>query len=278
MTILTPAVLSSLRATPLLAKDWYYIAAATFSVCNQPQEIPVIFRYAIEHDAAVVTTTASSSAPEPRPTTLGSPASDSLSPPGSPTSSHFGAEDDTMLADTCARDPADVRRIVRKTREALLKGAALVGLPRTINSLIQLRNATPHEFRDDDPLRRSVDREGSEEAELRRGQEFWNQVYGKVSRRVLSQMNTAYPDLAQYALQHVYAPLLSFTDVLSPKETSFVVVACLIPQDVNPQLKGHLHGGLNNGATKEELMSVRELAMKVSTLCGVSWKEEVAML
>ena len=51
------------------------------------------------------------------------------------------------------------------------------------------------------------------------------------------------------------------------------VCCCLIPQDVNPQLKGHLKGALNNGGTKEELNDVRSL---VFDLCdwkgGITWK------
>lgn len=41
-----------------------------------------------------------------------------------------------------------------------------------------------------------------------------------------------------------------------------VVLACLIPQDVNPQLKGHLVGALNNGATEDEVKAVRDVVIK----------------
>jgi hypothetical protein len=54
-----------------------------------------------------------------------------------------------------------------------------------------------------------------------------------------------------------------------------VVLACLIPQDVNPQLKGHLVGALNNGATEDEVKAVREVVIKgtsseLSGLTGAS--------
>ncbi|KAK7205088.1 AhpD-like protein [Myxozyma melibiosi] len=266
LKMLTPSVLASLRATPLLASSWHFVAAATFSVCNRPEATPIIYRYAIEHDAHL--------ASDPPP----ADDDDKLSAPPSPSGSthSFGSEDASQLVDVTGCDPAVVHTISQKMREALLKGAALGGLPKTINSLIQLRNATPPAFREEHVLR--TEAQLSQSAELARGKSFWDQVYGKVSRRVLSQMNTAYPDLAQYALDHVYSPLLSYTGVLSPKETSYVVIACLIPQDVNPQLKGHLKGGLNNGATKEELMSVRDLSMRICELCEVGWKEEPAKL
>ena len=66
-----------------------------------------------------------------------------------------------------------------------------------------------------------------------------------------------------------------------------MVLASLIPQDVNPQLKGHLVGALNNGATEEEVKAVRDVVIKVceasgmkmldaQSLNGWGWREEVA--
>lgn len=106
-----------------------------------------------------------------------------------------------------------------------------------------------------------------------RGLEFWSAVYGKISNRVKSQMFSAYPDLWQYAFHNVYAPLLSYTDVLSAKETSFCVITALIPQDVNPTLKGHLKGAMNLGGTKDELDDIRQLSFDICDWSGnVTWK------
>lgn len=110
--------------------------------------------------------------------------------------------------------------------------------------------------------------------DLTRGSNFWNTVYtNKINTRIKRQMHNAYPDLWYFAYHHIYSPLLSFTDILPGKETSFCIVASLIPQDVNPQLKGHLKGAANLGATKEEL---DELRMLVFDLCdwsgGIHWK------
>lgn len=219
MSIITPDRLAKLASTPLLSKSWYFVAAATFSVCNQPDEIPKIFEYMINNQT-----------------------------------SH-----DDQLA------------VAQQIREALLKGAALGGLPKTINSLTQLKNVTPDSLREKSTQRPPL-------GDLDRGASFFDAVYGKISPRVRNQMASAYPDLAQYAINHVYAPLLSYTKILSPKETSLVVIACLIPQDVNPQLKGHLKGALNNGATKEEVEAVRQMAITICQWCGIQWRNPVAKL
>ncbi|WPK24967.1 hypothetical protein PUMCH_002266 [Australozyma saopauloensis] len=115
-----------------------------------------------------------------------------------------------------------------------------------------------------------------------RGLDLWQAIYGKIGNRVKNQMFNAYPDLWQYAYNNVYGPILSFTDIVSAKETSFVVISALIPQDVNPTLKGHLKGALNQGASKEEIESVRCLTFDICDWSGnVSWKngkESVAKL
>jgi len=48
--VLTPALLSSIRAQPRLPNHtWYFIASVTLSVINRPDEIPKVFNYALEH-------------------------------------------------------------------------------------------------------------------------------------------------------------------------------------------------------------------------------------
>ena len=111
-----------------------------------------------------------------------------------------------------------------------------------------------------------------------RGYQFWKKIYGKVSLRVVNHLRTANPDLWNYAIQNVYAPLLSYTDILSAQETSLVIVACLVPQDVNPQLKGHLKGALNNKVDLQTVRDARELAIELSSLAGITWTGEVAKL
>jgi alkylhydroperoxidase/carboxymuconolactone decarboxylase family protein YurZ len=58
---------------------------------------------------------------------------------------------------------------------------------------------------------------------------------------------------------------------------------------VNPQLKGHLKGAINNGANLEEVRAVRDIVIKLCeaagmkvlegrTLNGWGWRDEVAKL
>jgi hypothetical protein len=50
--------------------------------------------------------------------------------------------------------------------------------------------------------------------------------------------------LAYWAVSHVYGPMISFFDCLDEMQTSFVMIASLIPGGHNKQLGGHFQGTL----------------------------------
>ncbi|RCK64173.1 hypothetical protein Cantr_10578 [Candida viswanathii] len=119
--------------------------------------------------------------------------------------------------------------------------------------------------------------------DLKRGSDFGMSVYrDDVNTRIKNPMLAAYPDLWYYAYHHVYAPLLSDTDIIGAKDTSLCIIACLLPQDVNPQLEGHLKGAVHNGASKEEIEDTRQLLFDICEWKGgITWKggkESVAKL
>ncbi|KAK6511112.1 hypothetical protein TWF481_000034 [Arthrobotrys musiformis] len=113
---------------------------------------------------------------------------------------------------------------------------------------------------------------------LSRGSEFFTTLYGPtISKKVLTNLQKSSPDL-QILATWIYALILSEGTVLTPRETSFVLIASLIPQDVNAQLKPHLVGAINNGANREEVDGVRECVMEICKELGIAWKAEVAKL
>lgn len=212
--IVTPSLLSSIRAHPQLPKHtWYFIAGVTLSVINRPDEIPKVFKYAIENGVGP---------------------HDSTKPPH-----------------------AEQLQIVRKLREGLVKSAAIVGLPKvhhpkyptapasiltgfpaqTINGLFALKNVTPPELLDEpmgySPSARPVEVYDMPSSQiLHRGQKFFDQVYGKVSKRVMGQMDRSGTEDLGVVARLMYGYLLSNTNVLTAAESSFVLLAGLIPQDV----------------------------------------------
>lgn len=341
MSILTAERLVRLAYKyPLLHNSWFLIASACLSVVNHPNEIAQVFHFALRQqlleyscDKSLLTDKSlvqlaqdsiTSSEKYKDFTSVGVNLPDILIP--------YSLYDKLPLGFKFSRTEdihATQMVIASKMREVLLKGAALAGLPKSINALVTLKNVTPSNIKPshnyerqptvrpghvrlsnivqedvagthfeetspgnnpgvtfdtiDGPI--STDSLNQKEIVLnmKRGSEFWNTVYStKVNTRIKRQMFNAYPDLWQFAYHNVYSPLLSFTDILSAKETSMCIVSSLIPQDVNPQLKGHLRGALNVGCLKEELEQLRGLVVDLCDWCGnVTWqggKESIAKL
>ncbi|EGY23162.1 uncharacterized protein VDAG_04600 [Verticillium dahliae VdLs.17] len=181
--------------------------------------------------------------------------------------------------------------IARRMREALVKASAVGGLPKTINALMAMKAVTPSHLLDDpgdtSPTTRRHDVEKDSVEILERGEMFWDRIYGKISRRIMSQMERCGTEDLAVTARLMYGHILSNTQILSAPETSFVLIAGLIPQDVNPQLKGHLRGALNAGASKDEVTAVRDLVIRICEAAGMQkldasapggwgWRGEIA--
>ncbi|KAL2259555.1 hypothetical protein VTK26DRAFT_6727 [Humicola hyalothermophila] len=248
--IVTPALLSSIRSRPNLpTHTWYIIAATTLSQLNRPDEIQKVYQHALDHG------------------------------PGQ--ADAVPSHDEKMS-------------ISRRMREALIKVAAVGGVPRTINALLELKKVTPEELLDDtdslSPTGRRAEFYDTPAPEMmQRGQNYFENVYGKVARRVMGQMDRSGTEDLGLLARLMYGYVLSNTSILTPAETSFVMIAGLIPQDVNPQLKGHLRGALNGGATVDQVKAVRSVVVEIceasgmrmlddSTPAGFGWRCEVADL
>ncbi|KPM43538.1 hypothetical protein AK830_g3006 [Neonectria ditissima] len=247
--VLTPGLLAAIRKQPNLPRNsWYFITATTLSILNRPDELPKVYTHAIDED---IDTTGGTAKQE----------------------NHL--------------------RVSRRMREALIKASAVGGMPKTINALMALKTITPEELLDtasgeENPSSRYRDLyETPAPQVLQRGQSFFDKLYGKIAKRVMGQMDRSGSEDLGLMAKLVYGYIISNTDVLSPVETSFVLIASLIPQDVNPQLKGHLRGALNGGASVDEVRAVRDVVIKICEASGMrnlshdavggwGWRTEVA--
>ncbi|KAI9873920.1 MAG: bifunctional AP-4-A phosphorylase/ADP sulfurylase, partial [Pleopsidium flavum] len=190
--IVTPALLSSIRGHPQLPlHSWYFIAGVTLSVLNRPDEIPKVFQYAVERG-------------------MGN-------------------------TDTKPQHEEQLE-IARKMREALVKAAPIGGLPKAINALFALKAVTPPSLLDEplgySPTARPVEVYDIPSSQiLHRGQTFFDRIYSKVSKRVMGQMDRSGTEDLGITARLMYGYILSNTSVLTAAETSFVLLAGLIPQD-----------------------------------------------
>ncbi|KAL8626627.1 hypothetical protein Q9189_007678 [Teloschistes chrysophthalmus] len=108
----------------------------------------------------------------------------------------------------------------------------------TINALFALKRVTPQALTDE-PLCYSPTERPAELYDvpssriLHRGQSFFDRIYGKVSKRVMGQMDRSGTEDLGIVARLMYGYILSNTNVLSAAESSFVLIAGLIPQDVS---------------------------------------------
>ena len=153
--------------------------------------------------------------------------------------------------------------MARKLREALVKTAPIGGLPKVltlpmgvltnsnhdleelticsvrqaINALFALKGATPPGLLDEplgySPTARPVEvYDIPSSTILHRGQTFFDKIYGKVSKRVMGQMDRSGTEDLGITARLMYGYILSNTSVLTALESSYVLLAGLIPQDV----------------------------------------------
>ncbi|CCC71354.1 hypothetical protein NCAS_0H00440 [Naumovozyma castellii] len=266
---------------PKLKDIWYLVAAASFSVCNEPQEIPKLYHYALA--------LSNQNAQKYR-VTLAHKTMDLIY-------TNNEQEQRSKLINEIYSNPTALQKtLTEKFRDTLLKSGPLAGLPKAINGLSNLKEVTPTVLLPRTPMidpweaamgreepcpatmRESINSYEDRSLIIQRGLRHWNSIYNKVSTRVVNNLNSSYPDLWYYTLVHVYGPLLSFTGALTAQETSLVVIASLVPQDVNPQLRGHLKGALNIGCDFETIEAVRRLSILVSQWSGVQWKDGIVQL
>ncbi|ROW08998.1 hypothetical protein VMCG_02853 [Cytospora schulzeri] len=262
-TVVTPALLDTLRGQEDLPDDvWYIVVATALAILNRPEEIQTVYKHAIARR-------------------------------------DHGERDGQGDGGVSLADHEQLR-ITRRLREALLKTSAIGGLPKTINALQELKKVVPAHLSDEpggeSPTGRRRDIYGTPSPQvLDRGETFFNQCYGKVAERVRTSLDHCGTEDLGLAVRLTYAYVLSPAAVLSEAETSFVMIAGLIPQDgtalgeppfrgaatssaranastteqVNPQLKGHLKGALNGGARVEEVRAVRQVAVDVCRAAGM---------
>ncbi|KAI0700539.1 hypothetical protein C8T65DRAFT_580280 [Cerioporus squamosus] len=162
--------------------------------------------------------------------------------------------------------------LARKIREAVLQSGLLSGMPRAINSLVALHKVMPEHLRETKPLR---DTKKPPEQCDKRGEELFGAVYRDSAQSVQTLLDAAYPDLGWFCTTVGYGMTYGGTDVLTPVELIYVMVAALIAVDSPTQVGWHLANARRSGAPLAETRAVRETAMQVARRAGVVWRAGV---
>lgn len=259
---------------PKISNLWYLIASVTASTCNKPQHIPIIYHYALQEEH-----TFDSNNPSLAEHVQESIINDKIS-------NLIELQNDINIL---YRKPLEREfEITRRLRESLFLIAPIIGLPKSINALSELKKFTAESLNPKFDILKPMSvgcHDTSEvydhanvlrnenycdnEISLKNGVITWNETYGKVSNRVCNNLNSSYPDLWQYIIRDVYGKIFSFDKIIKKDEKSLVIISALIPQNVDAQLRGHLKGALNVGCDEETIEAVKNMSTLVCR-----WLEE----
>lgn len=113
----------------------------------------------------------------------------------------------------------------------------------------------------------------------KRGWEKLKEIDGHAGERVIEGLKDIAPDLARYVIEFPFGDVYS-RGVLSLKEREIATVSALTALgNAQPQLKVHIHGALNVGCTRQELVEIMiQMAVYAgfpAALNGISAAKEV---
>jgi len=136
--------------------------------------------------------------------------------------------------------------------EATLQVFLFAGYPRTIGAFEALHEALHETLPDVEDAAGAAPLEADRDDFAERGRATFAKVYGEHTDRVLAKLEGLHPDFARYVIHDAYGQVLS-RPFLPLKERELLAVAMLAALDLPPQLRSHMHGAREAGATELEL-------------------------
>jgi 4-carboxymuconolactone decarboxylase len=158
--------------------------------------------------------------------------------------------------------------------EVLLQSYLFAGFPRTLNALGVWRELSGLSAPESDP---AASIENADEW-VTRGETACRTVYGPVYDTLRDNVRRLHPAIDAWMLVDGYGKVLSRPALDLVRRELCIVAACTSAEQ-NPQLRSHLRGALNCGATRDDLSAtLAALTDIVSRDAMTSAREELARL
>ncbi|KAI8330320.1 hypothetical protein BC941DRAFT_456812 [Chlamydoabsidia padenii] len=170
-------------------------------------------------------------------------------------------------------------QVILKLQEAIFKCLVAYGCPKTIITLFTLSNVIPEEIQS--RLPQQPVRKDWHPDQKQHGIACFNKIYGDKAESARQIMYKIYPDLGNTIETYIYPALVSENSIITPKETSLIMVAAIFAQQVLPLLKGHQEGAKSNGVKDVELENVYAVVRALATFYNLGddlISETVAMI
>lgn len=102
-------------------------------------------------------------------------------------------------------------------------------------------------------------------ARYKRGRKSLKSVHGQRGIDVIDSLESIAPDLARFVYEYAYGDIFSRPGV-DVKSRQIATIAALVALgNARPQLKSHIHGALNVGWTKKQIV---EIIMQMTVYAG----------
>lgn len=97
------------------------------------------------------------------------------------------------------------------------------------------------------------------------GLKHFKEIYGEIGTKVLENLNHISPDMSRYIIEFAFGEIYSRKG-LDLKAREIVTISSLLTMgNAKPQLKSHIHGALNVGCSREEIL---EIMIQISLYSG----------
>lgn len=140
----------------------------------------------------------------------------------------------------------------REIVEAIMHVTSYCGFPAVINAL----NAAKEVFASRADPEEPADEDGPADDRSRydRGWEALSMIDGEAGEAVINSLKDIAPDLARYIIEFAFGDLYCRTGLDLQTREIVTIAACVALGSALPQLKVHVHGLLNVGGTREEVV------------------------
>lgn|SRR5574339_138680 len=97
------------------------------------------------------------------------------------------------------------------------------------------------------------------------GLKHFKEIYGEIGTKVLENLNHISPDMSRYIIEFAFGEIYNRKG-LDLRAREIVTISSLLTMgNAKPQLKSHIHGALNVGCSREEIL---EIMIQISLYSG----------
>ncbi|WP_433464732.1 carboxymuconolactone decarboxylase family protein [Spirillospora sp. CA-128828] len=167
----------------------------------------------------------------------------------------------------------------REIVETIMHIAVYAGIPAALNGLTVARQAfAAHPEAGDDDTGEDHPNETSRDR-YARGLEALRHIDGHAGEQVVASLQDIAPDLGRYIIEFCFGDIYSRTGLDLKTRELATVAACTALGTVAPQLRVHIHGMLNTGGTRQEVIeTITQMAVYAgfpAALNGITAAREV---